>query len=352
MLSSFPAFASGVNVLKLVEKSIVSVSSETAEGKVLNGSGVITRQDEILTNCHVLKNAFKVNIKFSNGDNARATIKGRVGKLDVCALSALTRGRPNAIIEQIKNIQAGEPVYAIGNPLNLNQSISDGIVASIRDIEMSKVIQITAPISNGSSGGGLFNSHGKLLGLTSFYLASGQNLNFAIPAEYRTTMGLEDYDPNELESKSSEKKESKSISLSCSGKKKTERNFKFLGEEQASEEQASLALDINFQESWVIFKDDWGCVLDLDRPLFFETEPFCSSKISFNTMPKGMENKILFYKDGKDFVYKKSETAYSTSFTLNRATGLLTTQGTILYSNGDDIVYTYEMSCLPETRKF
>lgn len=79
----------------------------------------------------------------------------------------------------------GDEIVVIGNPMGLQNTISKGTISAIRDIEDTKIIQITAPISPGSSGGPLLNNNSEVIGITTF-LVEGQNLNFAIPIEYAT----------------------------------------------------------------------------------------------------------------------------------------------------------------------
>jgi tetratricopeptide (TPR) repeat protein len=73
-------------------------------------------------------------------------------------------------------------VYAIGAPEGLELTFSEGIISSLRDFDGSQYIQTSAAISQGSSGGGLFDTEGRLVGITAFFIAEGQNLNFALPA--------------------------------------------------------------------------------------------------------------------------------------------------------------------------
>src|ERR1035438_8100458 len=80
-------------------------------------------------------------------------------------------------------VQVGEEVVAIGNPLSLESTVSNGIISGIRTVEEEggKFVQVTTPISPGSSGGPLFNMAGEVVGITTLYLEGGENLNFAIP---------------------------------------------------------------------------------------------------------------------------------------------------------------------------
>ena len=183
--------ADGSTVMQKISASMVAVVADLGQGKTSSGSGEIFMEDEVLTNCHVVKDAEKITVQFSDGEKTPATIKGRVGNLDLCALSVITNKRPKVKIATLKEVKVGQSIFAIGNPLNLKLTISDGVVSAIREQENNKTIQISAPISHGSSGGGVFDEKGRLIGITTFTLIDGQNLNFAIPAEYRNTIGIE-----------------------------------------------------------------------------------------------------------------------------------------------------------------
>lgn len=78
----------------------------------------------------------------------------------------------------------GERVYAIGNPEGLELTLSEGILSGLREFEGGYAIQTSAAMSQGASGGGLFDSEGRLIGITAMSLNQGQNLNFALPADW------------------------------------------------------------------------------------------------------------------------------------------------------------------------
>ena len=80
-------------------------------------------------------------------------------------------------------LEIGETVYAIGNPQRLELTVSDGLLSGKRSAGELRLVQTTAPISPGSSGGGLFDSRGNLVGITTSTRRDAQNINFAIPAE-------------------------------------------------------------------------------------------------------------------------------------------------------------------------
>ncbi len=86
------------------------------------------------------------------------------------------------ILGNSDDLQVGERVLAIGNPYGWENTVSDGLISGIREIDDFKLLQITAPISPGSSGGALFNMKGEVIGITTIGSQWGaQNLNFAIP---------------------------------------------------------------------------------------------------------------------------------------------------------------------------
>ena len=91
---------------------------------------------------------------------------------------------PSLSLGNSDTVQVGETVYAVGNPQGLEGTFSQGIVSSIRQVGSDKVLQITAPISPGSSGGPVLNSKGEVIGVSVATFRGGQNLNFAIPSNY------------------------------------------------------------------------------------------------------------------------------------------------------------------------
>ena len=103
---------------------------------------------------------------------------------DLCLLRINDKIGPTLKTRESKSLKVGQRVYAIGAPLGLELSFSEGIISSLRKADGGFVIQTTTPISPGSSGGGLFDEDGILIGVTTFQTAKGQNLNFAVPAEW------------------------------------------------------------------------------------------------------------------------------------------------------------------------
>ena len=166
--------------------AVVSIVMSDKEGHpVAQGSGfLISKDGHVVTNYHVIEHGSSAVIKLPDGaffvvDGVLATDKNR----DVAIIKAHGNGFNALTLGDSDRLQVGEEVVAIGNPLSLESTVSNGIVSAIRTVEDDggKFVQITAPISPGSSGGPLFNMSGQVVGITTSHIKGGENLNFAIP---------------------------------------------------------------------------------------------------------------------------------------------------------------------------
>lgn len=188
---SFPIIPTEANRTKsIIEdqgKSVVLVGVYNQKGKLIKfGSGFfISKDGQIATNYHVIENGYGVVVKSLNKK-----------KYDDVYLLSFDRDRDIAILKvnetnsfqaKIGNsdiVKQGEKAITIGNPEGFQNTVSDGIVSGIREIDGIKLFQITCPISEGSSGGPLYNLDGEVIGITTLMSKIGQNLNFAVPINY------------------------------------------------------------------------------------------------------------------------------------------------------------------------
>lgn len=153
-----------------------------------------------LTNCHVLKGAKAFTVSHKGQKASGVFIVGHP-EYDVCLVGSKLK-LPAATPRTFFSLRVGETVYAVGAPRGLELSLTNGIISQLRgDPLFSRplLVQTTAPISPGSSGGGLFDADGKLIGLTTFFFKEGQSLNFAVSVnmangltEIGTAKSLED----------------------------------------------------------------------------------------------------------------------------------------------------------------
>lgn len=167
---------------------------------VLNGSGFIITEDGLIgTNFHVVEKIDSLIVKMSDGSFYPAELVLVDEKNDLAIIKIVDSGErkfPSVELGNSDEVKAGQQVFAIGSPLGFEYTISSGIVAATRMNEkvnftdpetyenkektFDKVIQVTAAISPGNSGGALFNSRGEVIGITSYTYAGYGNLNFAV----------------------------------------------------------------------------------------------------------------------------------------------------------------------------
>ncbi|AMP36281.1 MULTISPECIES: S1C family serine protease [Ralstonia solanacearum species complex] len=171
-----------------VSPSVWEVRVIGPDGKGLSiGSAVVIGDGVAITNCHVLRGGKQVWLKRGNA-NFGARLQYPDVERDLCQLRVADFHYPAATLAPGSSLVTGQKVYAIGNPLGLELTISEGLISSLRtdDDGRLKSVQTSAAISQGSSGGGLFDANGRLIGITDHQviLTLGQNLNFAIPADW------------------------------------------------------------------------------------------------------------------------------------------------------------------------
>jgi tetratricopeptide (TPR) repeat protein len=167
-----------------VSPSVVVVDILDAKGKSIGlGSGAVIGAGQVITNCHVAQKGKSLQVRQS-GKIFKATLQYADPDRDLCQLSAPDLKAPPVALGTAKKLRVGQRVYAIGAPKGLELTLSDGLISSLRQYEGSQYIQTSAAISPGSSGGGLFDDQGRLIGITSFQFIEGQNLNFALPVDW------------------------------------------------------------------------------------------------------------------------------------------------------------------------
>lgn len=201
-----PSLALGVSLFSLAilaqpitelvreaRESVLSLRLYSASGREIGtGTGFVVAHGLVATNHHVAASATRIEAVLASEQTieARAVVaqdeENDLALLDFTGLEA-----PPLSLAQSVDIEPGDPVVIVGNPFGLSGSISDGIVAAVRPeglggqsglFQRTPLIQVTAPISPGSSGSPVIGADGRVVGVAVGGYLHGQNLNFAIPA--------------------------------------------------------------------------------------------------------------------------------------------------------------------------
>jgi len=187
-------------IFEKYSEAIVTVGIEDWYGDFGFGSGfLISPTGLIVTNYHVIEDADKAIIALVD-KNKKVDIYNITSVVatdfikDIAILKIKGQGLPYVTIGDSDLAKPGQKVFAIGNPEGFTNTISDGIISQIRELEGgTKSFQITVPISMGSSGGALFNEMGEVIGITNMIFWEGQNINFAVPINYvKELIGLKE----------------------------------------------------------------------------------------------------------------------------------------------------------------
>lgn len=190
----------------LLASSVVKINVEYYDGSSSTGSGFFYDKGKIATNFHVVKNAKEILIEYEDGTlyNGDVFVTGFSTdyELDLATLLINDMTTPYLELDEFSSLNRGQKIFTIGSPQGFKNSLSDGIVSAVRDYE----IQITAPISPGSSGGVLLDEFGKVVGVTTWGSIQGENLGFAIPIsklemiEQNETLTLDEFN-NQVDQK-------------------------------------------------------------------------------------------------------------------------------------------------------
>jgi tetratricopeptide (TPR) repeat protein len=176
------------DLVRRIKPSAVAIETYDSRGEKLSrGSGFFVESDRIVTNRHVIEGAYRAEVHCSTG--AVYPVKGVLavdaeGDLALLKIDVPVNNQVRALPLDKTSPQEGESVVVIGNPLGLEGSVTNGIVSAVRDIPtFGRIIQITAPISAGSSGSPVVNMQGQVIGIATLQITGGQSVNFAIPSE-------------------------------------------------------------------------------------------------------------------------------------------------------------------------
>ena len=181
------------NARSVVQIFAIRRQNSTSDSFQILGSGsgiMISSGGYILTNNHVARTSCEFAVRVENDTNVYFT--NRMIKyhsdFDLAIIRIDRKLTPLPIYQGPKPLVRGQRVVAIGSPQGLFNTVSDGIISGFRTIDMVDMIQFTAPISSGSSGGALLNMYGELIGISTAGIDDAQNINFAV--DYKTILNF------------------------------------------------------------------------------------------------------------------------------------------------------------------
>jgi S1-C subfamily serine protease len=173
--------------------NIVVPGIKDAGGMERNGAGsgvVIAPDGYTLTNNHVVQGAKHLMVTFTDGNSREATLVGSDPATDLAVIRIHSAGLAYATMGNSTALRAGQLVIAMGNPLGFQSSVSTGVVSALNRALRSQdarlidnIIQHTAPLNPGNSGGPLLDSRGRIIGINTAIIAMAQGIGFAIPSD-------------------------------------------------------------------------------------------------------------------------------------------------------------------------
>ena len=188
-VSAQPSRYSVPELVKSMAPAVVFIGNADAKGDVRSiGSGFVADPSGIIvTNFHVIRGATSLMVKMKDGEiYDRVEVVDYDQRRDIAVLKIRAFKALPSLALADRDVDTGEDAVAIGNPQGLEHTVSTGVISAFRQAEGYRLMQISVPISPGSSGGPLFSMDGKVIGITSAGITGegAQNLNFAVPIMY------------------------------------------------------------------------------------------------------------------------------------------------------------------------
>jgi hypothetical protein len=182
-----PAYSGTAHeVLNAVSPGLVMIQADNIDNNIRNrGSGVVVDTDLVATNCHVIEDADEIFVIYKEKEYP-AKVQHADWDRDVCTLYVRGTYARAAVMGNTNSLKKGSRIYTIKTRIGLQPTtLAEGVILAVRPVDGGKFLQISTPVLPGSSGGGLFDEEGRLIGLASYYLEIGdRKLYYALPVEW------------------------------------------------------------------------------------------------------------------------------------------------------------------------
>jgi len=171
-----------------LDSTVVVVVTDRQGNALQFGSGFVIKGGMVVSNHHVISGGVGGYILANDKNYKILGVLASDEQNDLAILKISEHPIPQLSIHSGGNLKVGADVYVAGNPLGLSGTFSEGMLSSIRKVKGKQLYQITAPISQGSSGGPVLDRNAVVIGVITSYIEDGQNINFAAPSVYLNTL--------------------------------------------------------------------------------------------------------------------------------------------------------------------
>lgn len=174
-------------IFKRVAPSVVAIDClDGKNAKISAASGFfIADNGEIVTNFHVIKACQNLNVRLANGDVYDSTwVIAADARRDMAIIRIKAVSLPVLPLGESNSLEVGQTVYSVGNAKGLQNTLQEGLVSALREVNGSRLVQVSASINPGNSGGPIVDDQGRVIAIASAYVKDAENLGFAIPIDY------------------------------------------------------------------------------------------------------------------------------------------------------------------------
>ena len=306
------------DISALVQRTLPGVAvvlAGNADAVKSLGSGFfVTAKGDVITNYHVIAGMSVFNVKTERGNIYPAQIRAYDKERDMAILATTVPASEYRVLSLApQNPSIGVAVYAIGAPQGLEKSVSDGLVSQLRKIGDTQYIQISCPISPGSSGGPVLNNKGEVIGMATSSLTTGQNLNFAVPST--VLKPFIEYGKNVAPLQADESRSAARPPAEKPQARPSKERYVYLGGNDFSKwymDTVSVKLDNDQARFWLIYKFDAETSLRISKQYAAKSDKNITTEAEMELNLRTKETRVLqslMRGNNGEIIYKETQTS-------------------------------------------